>query len=118
MVVNEKCDVYSFGVVTLEIIMGKYPGDLISSLSSSTYRHLLFKDLLDQRISPPTNQMVGNIVFLLKAVFLCLHSNPESRPTMQQVSQYLSIPRPDFLEQFHMMTLGEALGHEAEASTS
>ncbi|XVE60481.1 hypothetical protein DITRI_Ditri05aG0132400 [Diplodiscus trichospermus] len=118
MAVNEKCDVYSFGVVTLEIIMGKYPGDLISSLQSSTYHHLLFKDLLDQRIPPPTNQMMGNIVFIMKAIFLCLLSNPECRPTMQQVSQYISIPRPDFLEQFDMMTLGEVLGHGAGSSTS
>ncbi|XVF36723.1 hypothetical protein REPUB_Repub19eG0082700 [Reevesia pubescens] len=44
------------------------PGDLISSLSSSTYYHLLFKDVLDQRISPPTHQIVGYIVFLMKAV--------------------------------------------------
>ncbi|KAF3457517.1 hypothetical protein FNV43_RR02175 [Rhamnella rubrinervis] len=29
---NEKCDMYSFGVVALEVIVGKYPGDLISSL--------------------------------------------------------------------------------------
>ncbi|WRX31344.1 Protein kinase domain - like 10 [Theobroma cacao] len=118
MEVNEKCDVDSFEVVALEIITGRYPGDLISSLSSSTYHHLLLKDLLDQRISPPANQMVANMVFLIKALFLCLHSNPQSRPTMQQVSQYLSIPRPDFLEQFHMLTLGEVLGLEAEASTS
>ncbi|XP_022765918.1 MDIS1-interacting receptor like kinase 2-like [Durio zibethinus] len=115
LVVNEKCDVYSFGVVTLEIITGKYPGDLISSLSSSTYHNLLFKDLLDQCISPPTNQIVGYIVFLMKAVFLCLHSNSEYRPTMQQVSQYLSIPRPDFQEQFHIMTLGEILKFDSNS---
>ncbi|KAF3974548.1 hypothetical protein CMV_002119 [Castanea mollissima] len=36
MEVNEKCDVYSFGVVTLEVIMGKHPGDLISLLLSSS----------------------------------------------------------------------------------
>ncbi|CAL8997338.1 unnamed protein product [Prunus brigantina] len=34
MKVTEKCDVYSFGVVTLEIIMGRHPGDVFSSLSS------------------------------------------------------------------------------------
>ncbi|CAI9276205.1 unnamed protein product [Lactuca saligna] len=32
MVGNEKCDVYSFGVVVLEVIMGKHPGDLVTSL--------------------------------------------------------------------------------------
>ncbi|KAL3504512.1 hypothetical protein ACH5RR_034353 [Cinchona calisaya] len=32
MKVNEKCDFYSFGVLTLEVIMGKHPGDFISSM--------------------------------------------------------------------------------------
>ncbi|KDP33359.1 hypothetical protein JCGZ_12908 [Jatropha curcas] len=36
MEANEKCDVYSFGVVTLEVIMGRHPGDLISSISASS----------------------------------------------------------------------------------
>ncbi|KAH0456190.1 hypothetical protein IEQ34_014097 [Dendrobium chrysotoxum] len=31
--VTQKCDVYSFGVVTLEAMMGKHPGDLISNLA-------------------------------------------------------------------------------------
>ncbi|KAL6011588.1 hypothetical protein ACLOJK_002036 [Asimina triloba] len=33
MRVTEKCDVYSFGVVTLEVIMGRHPGDLLSHLA-------------------------------------------------------------------------------------
>ncbi|BBH03275.1 Leucine-rich repeat receptor-like protein kinase family protein [Prunus dulcis] len=37
MEVNENCDVYSFGVVTLEIIMGKHPGDLFSSFYQSLH---------------------------------------------------------------------------------
>ena len=32
MEVNEKCDVYSFGVLAWEILLGKHPGDVISSL--------------------------------------------------------------------------------------
>ncbi|PRQ52050.1 putative protein kinase RLK-Pelle-LRR-XI-1 family [Rosa chinensis] len=35
MEMNEKCDVYSFGVLTLEVIMGKHPGDLMISVLSS-----------------------------------------------------------------------------------
>jgi serine/threonine protein kinase len=59
MKVDEKCDVYSFGVVTLEVMMGKHPGDFISSLmlsastssSSSPIGHnTLLKDVLDQRL--------------------------------------------------------------------
>ncbi|KAK9224749.1 hypothetical protein WN943_009785 [Citrus x changshan-huyou] len=40
MAVTEKCDVYSFGVVALEVLMGSHPGDLLSSLSSSSERKI------------------------------------------------------------------------------
>nr|GMD20592.1 MDIS1-interacting receptor like kinase 2-like [Ipomoea batatas] len=52
--VNCKCDVYSFGVVTLEVIMGKHPGDLITCLSTSSFSAIdgmIFKDLLTMDIS-------------------------------------------------------------------
>ena len=38
--VTEKCDVYSFGVVTLEVLMGKHPGELISSFSTPNAQHI------------------------------------------------------------------------------
>ncbi|KAJ6876365.1 MDIS1-interacting receptor like kinase 2-like [Populus alba x Populus x berolinensis] len=65
MKVDEKCDVYSFGVLTLEVMMGKHPGDFISSLmlsastsSSSPIGHnTVLKDVLDQRLPPPENKL-------------------------------------------------------------
>ncbi|XP_034699513.1 MDIS1-interacting receptor like kinase 2-like [Vitis riparia] len=93
--VNDKTDVFSFGVVTLEVLMGRHPGDLISYLSSSSpsssasYFSLL-KDVLDPRLSPPSDQVVEDVVFVMKLAFACLHANPKSRPTMRQVSQALS----------------------------
>ncbi|XP_042483747.1 LOW QUALITY PROTEIN: MDIS1-interacting receptor like kinase 2-like [Macadamia integrifolia] len=98
MRVTEKCDVYSFGVVTFEVIMGKHPGELIStfpSLSSSGLssieENILLKDMVDQRISPPINQVAEKLASIMKLAFSCLCENPNSRPTMQQVSQELSI---------------------------
>ncbi|MBA0876897.1 hypothetical protein Goshw_015063 [Gossypium schwendimanii] len=38
LVVTEKCDVYSFGVLALEILMEKYLGELLLTLSSSSSR--------------------------------------------------------------------------------
>ncbi|XP_030929357.1 glutathione S-transferase F11-like [Quercus lobata] len=65
MEVSEKCDVYSFGVVTLEVIMGRHPGDLISSFLStsfaSTSYDVLLEDVLDQRLALPTRQAVEKV---------------------------------------------------------
>ena len=52
MEVSEKCNVYSFGIVTLEVIMGRHPGDLISSFLSTSFASpcydVLLEDVLDQ----------------------------------------------------------------------
>ncbi|XP_030957253.1 MDIS1-interacting receptor like kinase 2-like [Quercus lobata] len=115
MEVNEKCDVYSFGVLTLEIIMGKHPGDLISFLSSSlsssatssAAHSILLKDILDQRLEPPENEVLLKVVSIVKLAFACLATNPKSRPNMQEVSRELSIGRaPISSELFDMLTLG------------
>ena len=99
MEVNEKCDVYSFGVVTLEVIMGKHPGDLISLLSSSssssattsTAHGILLKDVLDQRLEPPRNQVARIVVSVAKLAFACLETNPQSRrPCSKFPGSYLS----------------------------
>ncbi|XP_042518510.1 MDIS1-interacting receptor like kinase 2-like [Macadamia integrifolia] len=65
--ITEKCDVYSFGIVTLKVIMGKHPGELISTLPSLSFsplpsieKNLWLKDIADQCISPPTNQVAEN----------------------------------------------------------
>ncbi|XP_019080264.1 MDIS1-interacting receptor like kinase 2 isoform X3 [Vitis vinifera] len=91
MVVTEKCDVYSFGMVALETIMGKHPGDLVTSLSASSTQNITLKDVLDSRLSSPKGPQVANDVALVVSLALkCLHCNPRFRPSMQQVSWRLS----------------------------
>ncbi|KAK3415826.1 hypothetical protein EUGRSUZ_H01441 [Eucalyptus grandis] len=98
MEVNEKCDVYSFGVVAMEVIMGRHPGDLISSLlsaslpssSDSTIPHCSMKEVLDQRIPYPEGDLLGKVALMMKITLSCLSPKPEHRPSMQQVSQGLS----------------------------
>ncbi|KAJ4840833.1 hypothetical protein Tsubulata_045918, partial [Turnera subulata] len=93
--VDEKCDVYSFGVVTLEVMMGRHPGTLISSLSSPSFpsssssspadQHMLLKDIIDQRIPcPNTGPAINGVVHFTKLAIACLAANPQSRPTMHQ----------------------------------
>ncbi|TYI62108.1 hypothetical protein E1A91_D10G221900v1 [Gossypium mustelinum] len=101
MRVDEKCDVYSFGVLTMEVFMGRHPGDLISYFSSlestSNDQQVLLKDTIDQRLSPPVGQSAEDLVSTMKIAVACLNGNPQLRPTMQQVSQALgrqSLPLP------------------------
>ena len=111
MEINEKCDIFSFGVLALEIIMGKHPGDLISSLSSSTCTtcDMLLKDALDQRLSLPINQVAREVLSIAKIAIACLHTIPQSRPTMQQVSQELSTQKSHFPNTLFTITLGEVV---------
>ncbi|XP_024046452.1 MDIS1-interacting receptor like kinase 2 [Citrus clementina] len=94
MAMTEKCDVYSFGVVTLEVLMGKHPRDLLSSLSSSSDPKIMLIDVLDPRLPPPVDRKVIRDILLASTIsFACLQSNPKSRPTMQSVSQEFLITR-------------------------
>ena len=127
MKVDNKTDVYSFGVVTLEVIMGRHPEELISSLlssassssaSPSTVGHFLLNDVIDQRPSPPVNQVAEEVVVAVKLAFACLCVNPQSRPTMQQVARALSTQWPPLPKPFSVITLGELLGHGHVDETS
>ncbi|XP_059454916.1 probable leucine-rich repeat receptor-like protein kinase At1g35710 [Corylus avellana] len=95
MKVTEKCDVYSFGVVALEILMGRHPMELLTSLSSSSSQNMMLHAILDQRLPPP-NHLISQDIFLVATIaFACLQTNPKSRPTMKSVSQeFLSRKKP------------------------
>ncbi|XP_031107779.1 MDIS1-interacting receptor like kinase 2-like [Ipomoea triloba] len=92
MEVNEKCDVFSL-VVAFEVIMGRHPGDLVASISSSSLfenQNLVLKEVLDPRPSSPGKHEAEELVLIAKIAFSCLNFNPGSRPTMFQVSALLS----------------------------
>ncbi|XP_065862718.1 MDIS1-interacting receptor like kinase 2-like isoform X2 [Euphorbia lathyris] len=93
MVVTEKCDIYSFGVVTLEILMGKHPGDLISS---SSMTNVMLNEVLDEHLPPPrTKSVIEDIISVTIIGLACLNDQPKCRPTMKWVSQqFLSRRRP------------------------
>ena len=84
MEINEKCDIFSFGVLALEIIMGMHLGDLFSYLSSSKFTtcEMLLKDVLDQRLSLPINQVAREVLSIARIAIAFLHTIPQSRPTM------------------------------------
>ncbi|KAJ6869572.1 hypothetical protein NC651_034340 [Populus alba x Populus x berolinensis] len=119
MKVDEKCDVYSFGVLTLEVMMGKHPGDFISSLmlsastsSSSPIGHnTILKDVLDQRLPPPENELADGVAHVAKLAFACLQIDPHYRPTMRQVSTALTTRWPPLPKLFSTMELEDILVH-------
>ncbi|KAL6324940.1 hypothetical protein AAG906_019848 [Vitis piasezkii] len=82
---------YGYIAPALETIMGKHPGDLVTSLSSSSTQNITLKDVLDSGLSSPKGPQVANDVALVVSLALkCLHCNPRFRPSMQQVSWRLS----------------------------
>ncbi|MQL05649.1 hypothetical protein EI015_26635, partial [Escherichia coli] len=97
MEVNEKCDVYSFGIFALEILLGKHPGEVISStmlsfsgrVVASALDNLSLNDKLDQRLPHPTNQIGMEVILIGRLAIACLTENPRSRPTMEQVVKEL-----------------------------
>ncbi|MED6111402.1 hypothetical protein PIB30_051978 [Stylosanthes scabra] len=96
---TEKCDVFSFGVVALETLMGRHPRELISSLFDASPQNMLLKDLLDSRVHLPNRQKdAQDIALVVKLALACLHSKPDSRPSMLQVSQQLSSSRQSPLQ--------------------
>ncbi|CAL5190309.1 unnamed protein product [Lathyrus oleraceus] len=111
--VNEKCDVFSFGVLCLEIIMGKHPGDLVSTLFSSSEapiaHGLLLKDVLDQRLPLPENSIAKDVILVAKLAFACLTENPRSRPSMKQAYNMFVRPKLHSMETFRIITLGQLL---------
>uniref|UniRef100_A0A452YD54 Protein kinase domain-containing protein n=1 Tax=Aegilops tauschii subsp. strangulata TaxID=200361 RepID=A0A452YD54_AEGTS len=105
--VTTKCDVYSFGVVAMEILTGKFPGGLISSLYSldeaqagvgKSAALLLVRDLVDQRLDGPAEQMAAQVVFVFVVALSCVRTNPDARPDMRTVAQELSARRRSTLD--------------------
>ncbi|KAL2317006.1 hypothetical protein Fmac_030882 [Flemingia macrophylla] len=115
MEVNEKCDVFSFGVLCLEIIMGKHPGDFISSLFSSSgtssVSNLLLKDVLDQRLPQPVNLIVEEVIMIAKIAFACSSESPRLRPSMEQVHNEFLMPTLSSMDPLFMLTLGQLVNN-------
>ena len=64
MIIKEKRDVYRFGVVALEILMGRHPSELLTSLSSSSPQNMMLNEILDQRLPSPTHLVAQDVIFI------------------------------------------------------
>ncbi|PWA68082.1 protein kinase-like domain, Leucine-rich repeat domain, L domain-like protein [Artemisia annua] len=80
-----------FGVVALETIGGKHPGELLSYLNSSASQGTMLENILDKRLSYPTDRLIEKEILRVCHVALaCILTDPKARPTMRDVSQELS----------------------------
>ncbi|GKU97120.1 hypothetical protein SLEP1_g10300 [Rubroshorea leprosula] len=115
IVVSEKCDVYSFGVVALEVLMGRHPGELLTSLSSSpsSLKNVMLSDILDTRLSPPRSRnLMKNILVATTLALACLRAKPKSRPTMKFVSQQFVTCQIPLRKPFPSISLLELVNSE------
>ncbi|GKU97110.1 hypothetical protein SLEP1_g10290 [Rubroshorea leprosula] len=115
IVVTEKCDVYSFGVVALEVLMGRHPGELLTSLSSSpsSLQNVMLSDILDTRLSPPRSRnLMKNILVATTLALACLRGKPKSRPTMKFVSQQFVAHQTPLKKPFPSISLLELVNSE------
>ncbi|CAI9281374.1 unnamed protein product [Lactuca saligna] len=89
-----KSDVYSFGVLLLELVTGKRPTDpafvkrglnVVGWLNTLRKENKL-EDVVDKRC---TDADASTVEAVLEIAGRCTDANPEERPSMQQVLQFL-----------------------------
>jgi len=95
MVFTEKCDVYSFGVLTMEVVMGKHPGDLLLPFFCRTEIHMKLNDILDKRIIEPKSDEEKDIILLVLVAFACKSAQKPG----QQWSRYIKHSQTESAQQ-------------------
>jgi len=92
MAVTEKCDVFSFGVLAFEVLTGKHPGELVSYIQTSSEQKIIFKEILDPRLLPPSkSNILKDLALIANLALSCLQTNAQSRPTMRYIAQLLEM---------------------------
>ena len=51
-------------MVALEILMGRHPSELLTSLSSSSPQNMMLNEILDQRLPSPTRLVAQDVIFI------------------------------------------------------
>jgi hypothetical protein len=83
-----------------------------TSSSSPSGHNTILKDVLDQRLPPPENELADGVAHVAKLAFACLQTDPHYRPTMRQVSKELTTRWPLLPKLFSTMELEDILVHK------
>ncbi|KAE8647935.1 hypothetical protein Csa_000317 [Cucumis sativus] len=90
--VTEKCDIYSFGVVSLEVLMGRHPGEALLPLQSSAQKAIEMEASLDPRLAcPQTGKLLSELSSLVSIAISCVQAEPHLRPTMHNVCRLMGL---------------------------
>lgn len=69
--------------------------------------HTLLMDMVDQRLPLPQYKTAEGIIHIAQLAHACLSGNPQSRPTMKQVSSHLMDKWNPLTKPFSEVKLGE-----------
>ncbi|CAL9233274.1 unnamed protein product [Arabidopsis halleri] len=89
-------DVFAFGVLLLEVVCGRRPIEIVNESDETVLLvELVFGFWIEGKLLDATDPNLGfeydqrEVEMVLKLGLLCSHSDPQARPTMRQVLQYL-----------------------------
>ncbi|KAI5429819.1 variant 3, L-type lectin-domain containing receptor kinase IV.1 [Lathyrus oleraceus] len=112
-------DVFAFGAFLLEVVCGRRPIDHVGENESVILVDYVFEcwkrgDILEAKdVNLGIYYVSQEVELVLKLGLLCSHSEPEARPSMRQVVQYLEmdIPLPD-LSLLSLSSSGLTFGYQ------
>lgn len=99
-VANEFTDVYAFGVLMLEVVCGRRPVEperspgqkILVEWVAGCGRKGALLDSVDAKLAG--NFEVEEAMLLLKLGMICSQNDPEKRPTMKDITEYLERKKP------------------------
>ncbi|XLT91344.1 hypothetical protein HN873_013019 [Arachis hypogaea] len=102
--------------VAPETIMGEHPKELLSNMSKPSPPKIMIKDVLDSRIPLPfLRKDMQDIVLVLTLALACLHPNPKSRPSMQDIANELLFSKSPLLWHFDGISIHQLVNQEIYA---
>ena len=94
--VSTRSDVFAYGMLLLEVAAGRRPIDSSSFVLIDHVMECHQMGRIREAVDPKLNSIyvIDEVELVLELGLLCSHHRPEARPTMRQVTRYLSRDDP------------------------